>query len=192
MNVDFVDASFADSVAVKQQLLAQARGVIFDVGQLLAARVANGRKIMFCGNGGSAADAQHLAAELVVKLRQPRRPLPGLALTTDTSILTATGNDFGYDEIFARQVTALAQPGDVLIAISTSGNSTNVLRAVTTAAELQMTTIGLTGGDGGQLADLADHAITVPSTDTQRIQEAHILVGHIWMEMLDAELGDGV
>jgi D-sedoheptulose 7-phosphate isomerase len=147
-----------------------------------------GGKILFCGNGGSAADAQHLAAELVGHLRRERRPLAGLALTTDTSILTAVGNDYAFKEIFVRQVQALGLPGDVLVGISTSGNSEDVLAAAQAAQKQGLITIGLLGNDGGKIAPAVDHKVIVPAKDTQRIQECHILVGHIWMEMIEHEL----
>lgn len=154
-------------------------------GLLLTGALQAGHKIMLCGNGGSAADAQHIAAELVCRFESTRRGLPAIALTTDTSALTAIGNDFGFERIFARQVEALGQPGDVLVAISTSGNSANVLAAVETARDLGVISIGLTGGSGGTLSHQADHNLTAPSPITARIQECHILVGHIWCRMVD-------
>ena len=156
-----------------------------------AAAVSAGNKLMFCGNGGSAADAQHLAAELVGRLVRDRRALPGLALSTDSSALTCIGNDFGFDEIFARQINGLGRPGDVLFAISTSGNSANVLRAVEVAKARGILTIGLTGHTGGKLAPLVDLPIVVPSDDTARIQEAHIFLGHVICGSLERSLGIG-
>lgn len=156
-----------------------------------AAAVAAGNKVMFCGNGGSAADAQHLAAELVGRLVRDRRALPGMALSTDSSALTCIGNDFGFDEIFARQINGLGRPGDVLFAISTSGNSANVLRAVEVAKARGILTIGLTGHQGGKLAPLVDLALVVPSDDTARIQEAHIFLGHVICGSLERSLGIG-
>jgi D-sedoheptulose 7-phosphate isomerase len=138
-----------------------------------------GGKLLLCGNGGSAADAQHLATECMVRLQVARAPLPALALTTDTSLLTAAGNDDGFETIFARQVVGLGRPGDVLLAISTSGNSRNVIRAVEAARYRGLHTLGFLGNEGGALRPLVDLALVVPSANTQRIQEVHITVGHI-------------
>lgn len=151
--------------------------------------VADGRKIIFLGNGGSAADAQHLAAELVVRFRKDRPAIPALALTTDSSILTAGGNDLGFGEIFARQVEALGRPGDVLVALSTSGRSPNVLRAVSAARAMGLSTVALTGAGGGDLAGLADLVLAVPSRTTARIQEMHILIGHMLCAGIETSLG---
>ena len=137
-----------------------------------------GGKVLFCGNGGSAADAQHLAAEFVGRYLYDRPSIPALALTVDTSALTAIGNDYGYDQVFARQVSGLGQAGDVLVGLSTSGHSANVIQAVTIAKDRGLTTIGMTGESGGQLADLCDVCICVPSPHTNHIQEMHIAVGH--------------
>lgn len=156
-----------------------------------AATVAAGGKLMFCGNGGSAADAQHLAAELVGRLVRDRRALPGIALTVDSSALTCISNDFGYEEIFSRQINGIGRPGDVLFAISTSGNSANILRAVEVAKARNILTIGLTGHQGGQLAGLVDLALIVPSEDTARIQEAHIFLGHVICGGIERSLGIG-
>ena len=141
--------------------------------------------VFFCGNGGSAADSQHLAAEFTGRFVRERAPLAGIALTTDTSALTAIGNDYGFDEIFARQVAGLAKRGDCLIAISTSGNSSNIVRAVRKATEIGVSTIGLLGRDGGVLKGLCDVAVVVPSEITARIQEIHLLIGHSWCETVD-------
>ena len=142
-------------------------------------------KIMFCGNGGSAADSQHLATELVVRYRRDRRALAAIALTTDTSALTAAANDFSFDGVFARQVEALGRPGDVLIGISTSGNSANILAALHMAKSMGIVPAGLSGGDGGAMKGLADPLIVVPSQVTARIQEMHILLGHVLCEYLE-------
>jgi D-sedoheptulose 7-phosphate isomerase len=144
-------------------------------------------KILFCGNGGSAADAQHLAAELVGRFQVNRRALPAIALTTDTSILTALANDFAFDTVFARQVEALARPGDVLIGISTSGNSPNVLKALDAAKGLGATAAGLAGRDGGAMVGRADPLLVVPSDVTARIQEMHILLGHMLCDVIERE-----
>jgi D-sedoheptulose 7-phosphate isomerase len=151
--------------------------------------VRNGGKILLCGNGGSAADCQHIAAEFTGRFIEERRPLPALALSTDTSALTCIGNDYSFDQIFSRQVLALGSPRDCLIGISTSGNSRNVLRAVETAQEVGMITISLTGGDGGELARGCMFNIVVPSTVTARIQEAHILIGHTLCGGVEQQLG---
>ena len=153
--------------------------------------VRSGNKLLFCGNGGSAADSQHLASELVGRLVRDRRALAGLALSTDSSALTCIANDFGYDEVFARQVAGLGRSGDVLIAISTSGNSMNVIRAVEVAKPMGITTVGLLGRTGGQLAGLVDLPILVPAEETARIQEAHIFLGHVLCTMVEHGLGVG-
>jgi D-sedoheptulose 7-phosphate isomerase len=145
----------------------------------------NGGKILLFGNGGSAADAQHIAAELSGRYKKERRGLPGLALTTDTSVLTAVGNDYGYDRVFDRQVEALAKAGDLLIGISTSGNSKNVLRALSLGRNMGCKTIGLSGRDGGAMNEFCDINIVVPSEDTPRIQEMHILIGHTICQAID-------
>lgn len=165
--------------------------LIEEISALLISALSIGKRVFLCGNGGSAADAQHIAAELVGRFKKERRGLPAIALTTDTSILTAVGNDYGYDQVFARQVEALASAGDVLIGISTSGNSPNVVEAVKAAKRLGVKSIGLTGGTGGALETLCDEVLVVPSDVTARIQEAHILVGHIWCELIDERLNAG-
>jgi D-sedoheptulose 7-phosphate isomerase len=147
-----------------------------------------GKKVLLCGNGGSAADAQHIAAELVGRFKKERTPLSAIALTTDTSILTAIGNDYGFDRVFERQIEALIDKGDVLICISTSGSSENIIKAAYKAKEKKATTIGLTGRDGGMLKDICDICIVVPSQDTPRIQEAHITIGHIICELVEEGL----
>ncbi|AEB12389.1 Phosphoheptose isomerase [Marinithermus hydrothermalis DSM 14884] len=144
-----------------------------------------GGKVLLCGNGGSAADAQHIAAELVGRFLKERRALPALALNTNTSIVSAIGNDYGFAEVFARQVAAMGHAGDVLVAISTSGNSANVLRAAETARAKGLEVIGLTGAGGGRLAELCDLCLRVPSTSTPRIQEVHILIGHIISQLIE-------
>lgn len=154
-------------------------------GQLICNALALGNKILLCGNGGSAADAQHIAAELVGCYEKQRRSYPAVALTTDTSALTAVSNDFGYEQVFARQVAGLAREGDVLVAISTSGKSPNVLRAVEKAKEVGCHTIALTGVSSGAMGQLCDLIVAVPSSRTSRVQEAHITIGHLWCEMVD-------
>ena len=147
--------------------------------------LASGHKVLFCGNGGSAADSQHLAAEFVGRFQKERRGLPAIALTVDTSILTAVANDYGYDTVFARQVEALGQPGDVLVGISTSGNSANVLAAVALAKERGLFTAGFTAACGGKMAQACDVCLAVPVKVTARAQEMHILLGHILCELVD-------
>jgi D-sedoheptulose 7-phosphate isomerase len=152
---------------------------------LICKALESGNKVLLCGNGGSAADAQHIAAELVGRYEQERRSFPAIALTTDTSALTALSNDYGYEEVFARQVQGLAVAGDVLIAISTSGKSANVIKAAEKARALGCQVVGLTGGSGEPLTSHCDIAIVVPSERTSRVQEAHITIGHLWCEMVD-------
>jgi D-sedoheptulose 7-phosphate isomerase len=147
-----------------------------------------GRKVLLCGNGGSAADAQHVAAELTVKMKQVRSPLAGIALTTNSSLLTAQANDLGFETVFSRQIASLGDKGDVLIAISTSGTSPNIIHGVGTAKEMGITVIGLTGRGGGSLAPISDIAIIVPSDDVPRIQEVHIAVGHLICDYAESSL----
>ena len=179
-----------ESMDVKRLLAEQCAEDIFRIGTLLSQVAGDDGLIMLCGNGGSAADSQHIAAELVVRLRSSveRDAIAALALTVDTSILTAGGNDYGFENIFARQVEAYGREGDALIAISTSGNSENIIAAVEAANEAEIHTIGLLGGSGGALKDLVDDAVIVPSSVTARIQECHILIGHIWCEMIEESM----
>ena len=180
---------FADAIAEHLTIIRQfqAQQDVFERAAILITdALLNGNKVLWCGNGGSAADAQHLAAELVGRFRRERPALASIALTPDTSILTAIANDYGYDWIFERQVDALCRPGDVVIAISTSGNSANVCAALRRARELKARTVAMTGRNGSRLAALADICLQVPATDAARIQECHILCGHIlceWVEL---------
>ena len=153
--------------------------------RLIARAMAGGGSLLVCGNGGSAADAQHIAAELTGRFFRDRKPLPALALHGNTSSLTAIANDYGYDEVFAREVGAHGREGDVLLAISTSGNSANVLRAIQAARGKRMVVVGLTGADGGKMRDLCDVVLRVPCDSTPRIQECHILIGHTICELLE-------
>ena len=153
------------------------------------ASIRQGGKILLFGNGGSAADAQHIAAEFVIRYHQDRKPIAAIALTTDTSALTACGNDLGYDNIFARQLEALGRPGDVAVGISTSGRSANVLAALRQARALGMQVTGLSGGDGGEMARMCDAVVIVPSRVTARIQEMHIMIGHMLCKALELRLG---
>jgi D-sedoheptulose 7-phosphate isomerase len=159
-------------------------------GDLMLGALLAGRRILVCGNGGSAADAQHFAAEIVGRFEKERRAYPAVALTTDTSILTAIANDYGYDEVFSRQVSGLGASGDILIGISTSGGSGNVIRAVEAASDLGMITIGLLGRDGGRLGALVDHALVVAEEITARIQEAHSFLLHYWAWRVENGLVD--
>ncbi|HSB67789.1 MAG TPA: D-sedoheptulose 7-phosphate isomerase [Candidatus Methylomirabilis sp.] len=169
---------FRESAAVKLRFVEEAGARIEAVAREMAAVLRRGGKLLFLGNGGSAADAQHLAAEFVNRFLVDRKALAALALTTDTSVLTSIGNDLGIEQLFSRQVEALARPGDLVVAISTSGSSPNVLRAVEAARRLGCRTVGLTGGSGGALAKAVDDAFVVPSQETPRIQETHITLGH--------------
>ena len=186
---DYARAIVHDSIAQHQTVLERCRDQlvpkIIEVGKVVKEAVNSGNKLMLCGNGGSAADAQHIAAEFVGRYLKERPPLWAVALTTDTSILTSLGNDYSFDEIFVRQIAAIARPGDVLVAISTSGNSANILRAVATAKEAGCATVGLLGRDGGSLAPMCDHAIIVPADETPRIQEMHIMIGHMLCEFME-------
>ena len=162
---------------------------VTDAASAMAAALRAGHKVMFCGNGGSAADSQHLAAEMTGRFIKDRVPLAAIALSTDTSALTCIGNDYSFDEVFARQVRGLGRAGDCLVGISTSGNSGNVLRAFEDARSIGVTTIGLLGRDGGKILALSDVAVTVPNDVTARIQEAHILIGHTLCGIIEQELG---
>jgi len=155
---------------------------------MLVDALRNGKKILLMGNGGSAADAQHFAAEMVGRFLMERKALPAIALTTDTSILTAVGNDYGFDEIFKRQVEALAEPGDVVFGISTSGKSVNVKRAIEAGKNIGAKTLGLLGCDGGDIASVVDLHLTVPSSETPRIQEAHLVIIHIICDLVEKGL----
>ncbi len=166
--------------------LKQQQGTLEALARKMTEAVMDGKKVLWCGNGGSAADAQHLAAEFVGRFRRERKPLASIALTTDTSILTSIGNDYGYDQVFSRQVLALAEEGDIVVGISTSGNSKNVVEALEAARERGAFTVAMTGAGGGKMAGVADAAICVPTKDTARVQEGHILCGHMlcdWVEL---------
>jgi D-sedoheptulose 7-phosphate isomerase len=179
---------FKESAEVKTRFLKENLSQLLDAIKLIAHAFEAGNKLFLFGNGGSAADAQHLAAEFVNRYVMDRPPLPAIALTTDTSILTSVSNDFAFNEIFAKQLRALGKEGDVAIAISTSGNSSNVIRAIEVAKEMRMKTVALTGNEGGILARKADISLNVSSTSTPRIQETHILIGHILCEMVEHHL----
>jgi D-sedoheptulose 7-phosphate isomerase len=180
--------AFKDSAEVKARFIRSQGDTLIQVVKLLVATFKGGRKVLLFGNGGSAADAQHLAAEFVNRFLIERPPLPAIALTTDTSVLTSISNDYGYADTFAKQVKALGKEGDAAVAISTSGNAANVVKAVKTAKDMGLKTVGLTGGDGGDLAKIVDFALVVDSTSTPRIQETHITIGHVLCEMVDRML----
>jgi len=170
---------------VTQAVITSMQEIIRQASMLVIQTLKQGHKVLLCGNGGSAADAQHIAAEIVGRYKSERKGLPAIALTTDTSALTAIGNDYGYDAVFARQVEALAQEGDLLIGISTSGNSENVCQGLEVAKEIGCQTVGLSGKEGGKMNQLCDINLVIPSSDTPRIQEMHILIGHILAQAVD-------
>jgi D-sedoheptulose 7-phosphate isomerase len=178
------------SIATKQSLLSSSDVVmnLAKVSEILANALKRGNKALLFGNGGSAADAQHIAAELVGRFAFDRPALAALALSVNTSCVTAIGNDYGFDQVFSRQLEALARAGDIAIGISTSGNSANVLRAMSTARKMGLHTIALTGRTGGNLRSTVDYCICVPSSDTPRIQECHTLIGHIICELVEREI----
>jgi D-sedoheptulose 7-phosphate isomerase len=194
MNIQRIIAHFHESAELKLQSAAALSQPISQAIELMFGALSNGNKILACGNGGSAADCQHFAAELVGRFERERFPLPALALTTDTSILTAVGNDYSYREIFSKQVQAFGQAGDVLLAISTSGNSANVMAAVEAALEREMRIVALTGKDGGALGKMltdADVHINVPHARTARIQEVHLVTIHAICDGIDVALFGG-
>ena len=186
----FVLDSLRESATTKQLIAEQCVQEILKAIDLIIEALNKKKKVLLCGNGGSAADAQHLATEFVIRLNPKikRRALPAIALTADTTVLTAGANDIGYDNVFARSVEAFGEEGDVLIGISTSGNSASVNNAFQKAREMKMVTIGFLGKDGGKSKDLVDLAIVVPSSDTQRIQEGHITIGHIIFQEVEQEM----
>ncbi|MBL7067743.1 MAG: D-sedoheptulose 7-phosphate isomerase [Candidatus Marinimicrobia bacterium] len=174
-----------ESAEIKELLAVECVDSIQKAADILVAAVHKGSRILLCGNGGSAADAQHIATELVSRLRFERKAIPAIALTTNTSIITAIANDYDFAAVFVRQVEAFGRPGDVLIGISTSGNAKNVIQAFEYAGKNRLQTIALTGGTGGALADLADVSIVVPSKSVMRIQESHITIGHILCDIVE-------
>lgn len=182
-----VRRSIEASIAVKQLLLNNAEivAVVAKVSEILAEALKRGNKPLLFGNGGSAADAQHIAAELVGRFAFDRPPLPALALSVNSSCITAIGNDYGFDLLFARQIEALGCPGDIAIGISTSGNSPNVLLGIAAAKKMKLETMALTGASGGKLKAAVDYCICAPSSDTPRIQECHILIGHIISQLVE-------
>lgn len=191
MSIDDIKKALIKSADLKAKLAELLPEKIEAVSQALSISIKNGGKAIFCGNGGSAADSQHLATEMVVRLsgQVNRKALAAVSLTVNSSILTACANDYGFDCIFSRQLEALGCKGDILFAISTSGNSQNVINAVAAASSLGIATVGLLGGDGGRLAGMVDFPLVVPSEDVQRIQESHITIGHIMITRLEQILG---
>jgi D-sedoheptulose 7-phosphate isomerase len=188
MSKQRVDEVVAQSLDLKKRFFAEHAQDLVTLADLIAARVRNGGKVLVFGNGGSAADAQHFAGELVGRFTKEGPPIPALALTTDSSIMTAVGNDYGYEHIFKRQMEAHARPDDIAVGISTSGNSKNVLEAMGVARSRGLLSVGMTGEGGGKLAAMVDHLFAVPSRDTPRIQEAHHLMNHILCELLEERL----
>ncbi|MFC2074892.1 SIS domain-containing protein [Bdellovibrionota bacterium] len=189
-NLSEIQSFFDESIRVKQEVARLLARDIDQVVKVLENSLRAGKKALFFGNGGSAADAQHLAAELVGRFRLDRSPLPAIALTTDTSVLTSVGNDYGFEEVFSRQLEALGNTGDIAFGITTSGKSPNIIKAFEVAREQGLVTVGLTGGDGGVVAGLVDYHLNVScSKDTAHIQEAHITIGHVIMELVEKALG---
>lgn len=185
-----IEESFKESIAVKQKILKGQLDTIQEIAGRVVESLKNGGKILLCGNGGSAADSQHIACELVGRFKMERSPLPAIALSTDTSILTSLANDYSYDVVFERQIRALAARGDLLIAISTSGSSPNILKAARAAKEMGLKTVAFTGSRGGELEKIVDICFKVPSDETPRIQESHITAAHAICEVAESMLYD--
>lgn len=182
----------AAGLAARKAFFETKAELVVEIARAMAVCLAGGGKVMFCGNGGSAADSQHLAAEFTNRFKLERPPLPGLALTTDTSALTAIGNDYSFDEVFSKQLQALGRPGDILVGLSTSGTSSNVIRAMREAKRNDIVTVGLAGQSGGEMAAVSDFLVTVPSGDTPVIQEIHISAGHMMCHLVDHFLFEAV
>ncbi len=185
---DYIIKIFRESNQTKENFVNENLTKVVAVIEAVTAALKDGNKILFFGNGGSAADAQHLAAEFVNRFVIERPPLPAIALTTDTSVITSIANDYDFVDIFSKQIRAIGQKGDIAWGMSTSGTSANVVKGLETARKIGMVTVGLTGRDGGDIARIADHALNVSSTSTPRIQEVHITVGHVICEMVDFKL----
>lgn len=193
--INYIKEQIQASIDTKQNILKDEAlmQTIAQVGRECVSLYKSGKKTLLAGNGGSAADAQHIAAELVGRYGFDRPSIPSIALTTDTSNLTAIGNDYGYDKVFSRQMEGMGSEGDLFIGISTSGNSVNIVNAINAAQAKGVKTVALVGRDGGEMARIADYAIIVPSNDTPRIQESHILIGHMICDIIEKELfGDGI
>ncbi|NPB06876.1 MAG: D-sedoheptulose 7-phosphate isomerase [Aquificae bacterium] len=182
---ELVRKAFLESARVKEAFLSRYEDEVVKLAELVAERLRAGGKVLLFGNGGSAADAQHIAAELVGRFKKERGALPAVALTTDSSVLTAVGNDYGFELVFERQVEALCRPGDVAIGITTSGNSPNVIRGLLKARQLGALTVAFTGRDGGKVKEVAELVFIVPSDETPRIQECHVTLGHALCELID-------
>lgn len=190
-NLSIARAQIEESIKLKEKIKSdEFLEKIVEISDVLSDCIKNGGKILLCGNGGSAADAQHIAGELVVRLTSDsqRKALPAIALTTNPSVITASANDFGFESVFSRQIEALGKEKDILLLLSTSGNSPNLLKATETAKSLKIKTIALLGKGGGKLMDLTDYSLVVPSDDTQRIQEVHITIGHILVLSIEKKL----
>ncbi len=183
-----IESSFSESIRIKTELLSSSVGSIIQIANILVEAFKSGHSLYLMGNGGSAADAQHISGELVGRFKKNRKPLPALALTTDTSVLTAIANDFGYDQCFERQVDAFVKGGDVVIGLSTSGNSLSIINAALVAKKKGAKTIAFTGKGGGAIKNDVDVCLEIPSTDTARIQECHITIGHILCSIIEKEL----
>lgn len=190
--VDMIRRRIAENISVKQEILSDVRAIetIQSIAKAIIRCLKSGKRLYFFGNGGSAADAQHLAAEIVSRFYLERKGMPAEALSTNTSVITAIANDYSFDKIFSRQIEASGEKGDVAFGISTSGNSPNVLEAIKVAKTKEMITIGFTGQGGGKLKELVDYCFCAPSKDTPRIQEVHITVGHIICEIVEREIFD--
>jgi D-sedoheptulose 7-phosphate isomerase len=185
-----IEKALNESIGVKSEVLSNSVETIARIATMAVDALRDGHSLYFMGNGGSAADAQHISGELVGRYKKDRKSLPVLALTTDTSVLTAISNDFGYDYCFEKQIEAFARKGDVVFGLSTSGNATNVINALKLAGKIGAKTIGFTGRDGGMIKDIVDVCLMVPSSDTPRIQECHITIGHILCSIIENELFD--
>jgi D-sedoheptulose 7-phosphate isomerase len=185
-----IEKSLNESIGVKSEVLSNSVETIAMIATMAVDALRDGHSLYFMGNGGSAADAQHISGELVGRYKKDRKSLPVLALTTDTSVLTAISNDFGYDYCFEKQIEAFARKDDVVFGLSTSGNATNVINALKLAGKIGAKTIGFTGRDGGMIKDIVDVCLMVPSSDTPRIQECHITIGHILCSIIENELFD--
>jgi D-sedoheptulose 7-phosphate isomerase len=186
-----VSTHFRELAAVAQRAAAELAPAVASIAELVTGALLDGRKLMFCGNGGSAADAQHLATEYVVRFRRDRRPLPAMALTTDSSLLTAASNDFGFRDLFARQVQALGRPGDVLFLHSTSGESENLIAAAAAARSAGVITVAVLARGGGRLRALVDHALVVPTDDGAHAQEMHLAIGHAICDLVERAITEG-
>jgi D-sedoheptulose 7-phosphate isomerase len=188
---DIIEDILHESIKIKEQFISECSDDLITIAKKIVVSFTSDRKLLLCGNGGSAADAQHIAAEFVNRFEMERPPLPAISLSTDTSIITCIGNDYSFNEIFTKQIKAIGLEGDVLLAISTSGNSQNVISAAETARDMGIFVAGLTGGKGGKLKEICDICLIVPTDRTARVQESHILAGHIICQLVDYILFQG-